>query len=239
MPAFAAATNSLIGAANQWPSHTLKLIKPVSLTLLYLAIWGFLLWLVVRLAGTVLRCVAGLFSRTDEEEEKYFAQVRKVLDERGWGRHQDCPSLTELIKSVHYEQRSTQRKLKRYKWMGAVLLIAIPIVSALVSVSANAGKELFDWTKTVAWLSLLLTLMTVVNSALRPSERFRRLCRLGIAMQRAKSDLLLDLEALPASCATAAAGSHVTGTNPPLGAGAKPQHGKAPSATGGGSKPEP
>jgi len=60
--------------------------------------------------------------------------------------------------------------------------------------AADQKSELLPLHSYVLYLSLSLTLLTILNSIFRPGERFREACLLGIKIAHFKSELLTALE---------------------------------------------
>jgi hypothetical protein len=125
-------------------------------------------------------------------------EVTRVLERR---KHPaDLPVLDELVESYRLNDRNNSLKITRYKVSGAVLLLAIPIISSTVSFAVNM-TDTAHFQAPVSWLrgsvpllSLVLTLLTVLNSVLKPSARFSRCCRIGVELFHWRCALLEDLE---------------------------------------------
>lgn len=120
--------------------------------------------------------------------------VRSVLKERGYAKQ--CHALEALAQAVDENRRYALNKVRFYKWSGFFLLTFIPIISALLSVlvgisdhDGNVPPETF-----VFWLSLALTLFTILNSIFAPSKRFNEACRIGIGIQGFMVDFMIELE---------------------------------------------
>ena len=75
------------------------------------------------------------------------------------------------------------------------MLLGIPIVSTLLSVLIGTGPNTVMSTF-IEPLSVGLTLATVISATIKPAEHFRRLCKLGVHIDKLRSELLLDLEGL-------------------------------------------
>jgi hypothetical protein len=136
---------------------------------------------------------------TDEQE--FLLNAKKILEAKGFTK--DHPALNELIGAIHFDQCSTQRKILWYKWPGLILLVATPLISALISIAiASSGdKNSYLLPPNVLAIalplaSLTLTIMTIFDSAFKPAERFKRACKIGIEIQNFKGQLLADLQQL-------------------------------------------
>jgi hypothetical protein len=131
--------------------------------------------------------------------EIFLSDVYSVLQEKGFKEH--CHHLNALLRTVETNSKLVRTKIRFYKWSGLFLLTSIPLVSALVSVSVGLeGKDATGLGATLKSLSLplslLLTVVTILNSIFRPSERFRQACLLGIGIDAFKANFLVTLERL-------------------------------------------
>lgn len=70
---------------------------------------------------------------------EFSSEAESVLENKGIASNH--PALKELIQASEYDQASVQRKIFWYKWPGVVLLVAIPLISALVSIAVAAGEK--------------------------------------------------------------------------------------------------
>jgi hypothetical protein len=127
---------------------------------------------------------------------KTFTQeVLSVLQDKGYKKH--CRPLDALTRTVEATSRNAARKVRAYKWFGFALLTFIPIISALLSVLVNLESPNPGWlpAKTLLFpLSLSLTLLTILNSVFKPSEKFREACLIGIGIDRFTADFMIELE---------------------------------------------
>jgi hypothetical protein len=166
--------------------------------LLVIAFWIACLCLLVLGFRKMVRGVLDCWN-ANPGDAQFLADCQKILKSRQLPT--DCPSLLELINAIGFEQQSVQKKVPWFKWMGFFLLGAIPLLSALMSTAVASGDK-FQWPgleQATLVASLILTVMTIVNSTFKPAERFKELCAIGIGIQKFKSDLLLSLESLPAA----------------------------------------
>ena len=121
-------------------------------------------------------------------------EVVGLLKSKGYDKR--CYPLEEFTKTFALNKKYADRKIFWYKWSGLFLLTAIPLISALLSVSVSATGGRFPWLPEalVFFISLALTLFTILNSIFKPSERFQAACRIGIGMNRFMIDFLVALE---------------------------------------------
>ena len=131
--------------------------------------------------------------------ETFASDAHSVLQHKGY--QEDCHPLNALLETVETNSKLATSKISFYKWSGLFLLTSIPLVSALLSVSV--GLEVKNAIGIAALLkslslplSLILTVVTILNSIFRPSERFRHACILGIRIDSFKTDFLVALERL-------------------------------------------
>lgn len=112
------------------------------------------------------------------------------------------PVLQELVGSFDYNERKIQKKVEDYKLVGHLLLFAIPIFSTLIAFMANASEDVtldprVSWLAgSVPFMSLVLALLTVVNSIVKPAVRFDRCCRIGVDLFHWRCSFLEGLEKL-------------------------------------------
>ena len=113
-------------------------------------------------------------------DESLLDRAETILSEKNYKK--DCYPLRELVCSINFIEKNVSRKVKIFKWFGQGLLILIPIISALLTFTVAAKQETtLPWLKdSMPYLSLVLTLMTILNSIFRPGDRFKEACLLGI-----------------------------------------------------------
>jgi len=129
--------------------------------------------------------------------ETFLSDAISVLQEKGYKKH--CHALDALSRIVETNSNIVIRKIRFYKWSGLFLLTSIPLISALLSVSVGLKDGGATWLETTILslslpLSLLLTIVTILSSIFRPSERFRNACLVGIRIDTFKGELLAALE---------------------------------------------
>ncbi len=141
-------------------------------------------------------------SNRDEKFSELLAQARKVLSDKNYNK--ECFPLQDLIRTIVDAEILVSRKVTIYKWFGLVLLMSIPLVSALLSVLVTQNSDAVPKSKMIfaclsiyaPYLSFLLTLMTIFNSIFKPGERFQSSCFIAIKIKNFRSNLIADLEKL-------------------------------------------
>ena len=134
---------------------------------------------------------------------KLHDEVKGLLERRHY--QTDLPLLQEMISSYNFNDGSVGKKVSRYKVLGLILLLAIPIISTIISFAVNLTDAShavppLAWMKVcVPVLSLALTLLTVLNSVLKPSVRFARSCRIGVELFHWRCGFLEALETVDLS----------------------------------------
>jgi hypothetical protein len=106
--------------------------------------------------------------------------------------------LNDLVRIITEHTENVVKKVKWYKWFGFFLLMAIPLLSAFLSFLINIQKgdgnylvSLAEWT--LPWLSLIVTVLTILNSIFKPAERFSMACHMGIELDVFKRTFLIDM----------------------------------------------
>ncbi len=137
----------------------------------------------------------------DPQQVPFGQEVKSILERRGY--QADLPALNDLTASFKSDHDLILRKVKVYKRIGFVLLLSIPVISTLITFAVgmthhaqSAGPQLEGLKDAVPLLSLFLTLLTVLNSVLKPAARFDRSCRLGLDFFHWRCTFLEDLEKL-------------------------------------------
>ena len=126
--------------------------------------------------------------------------AKAVLERRNY--HTDLPLLKELTDSFNYNHEKVEKKIRNYKAGGFFLLFAIPIVSTVSAFLINVPEEtetpwlLNSLRASLPLLSLILALLTVLNSIVKPAVRFSRCCRIGLDFFHWRSAFLEGLEKL-------------------------------------------
>ena len=146
-----------------------------------------------------------MFEKQAEEFTQLPEKAKKILKEKNYTK--DCYPLDELINVVIATEKNVRSKVFWYKWSGLIFLVSIPLISALLSViitqdsnPATNSSNTFRYLLPIApYLSLGLTLITILNSIFKPSERFRTACFMSIKVSHFRADILADLEKLPSA----------------------------------------
>ena len=93
--------------------------------------------------------------------------------------------LADLKARHEYHRKLVVKKTFIFKWMGYVMVLAIPILSAIWTAMPQFGVA-----ATVLSLSgLFLTILTIINSTLKPQDRFLASTMQAIALEDWKTDL--------------------------------------------------
>lgn len=134
-----------------------------------------------------------------KEKNKHLYHVAKtVLNRRGYDH--DIASLKELTDSFEYNNQKILCKIWWYKVSGYALLITIPIISAILAVALNKGEEIPTLSKGILnvapYLSILLVVLTVLNTAFKPGSRFTVCCGIGLDFFHWRLEFLAGLELL-------------------------------------------
>ena len=142
--------------------------------------------------------------KIDKKLDNLLEKAKKILSDNNYTK--DCYPLDDLFQTVVETESIVGRKVFIYKWFGFFLLVAIPIISTFLSViithnteevSLNNTQNIFEALLPIApYLSLGLTLMTILNSIFKPGERFQAACFMSIKISHFRSDILADLEKL-------------------------------------------
>jgi len=122
-------------------------------------------------------------------------RAKLVLKKKGYT--DDCYPMDDLIGIIEDNHTKTMRKVFFYKWTAVFLLVVIPLLSASLSFAVNRDvAQVFkgDLSPYVPEMSLLLTVFTILNSILKPGERFKQACFIGIKIDHFKSDFIAELE---------------------------------------------
>lgn len=133
-----------------------------------------------------------------EKTEHLYHVAKTVLNRRGYDH--EIPSLKELADSFEYNNQKILCKIWWYKVSGYALLISIPIFSAILAVALNKGEEIPTLSKglldVAPYLSILLVVLTVFNTAFKPESRFTVCCGIGLDFFHWRLEFLEGLELL-------------------------------------------
>lgn len=114
-----------------------------------------------------------------------------------------CYAWECLANSFEHVAGLIDRKIRIYKPFGLSLLVLIPILSAIISALIGVRPEdLPSWLPyqgqgLLFFLSLILTILTILNSLFKPSQRFNQACLLGIDIDRFGISFVAELEMMP------------------------------------------
>ena len=130
-----------------------------------------------------------------------FAQeLATILKRKGFtGETSDYPLLNELAGSYAYNDSRTGRKVEYYKWGGFFLLFAIPLLSTVIAATANGPDDsamLACLKSSIPATTLILAILTTLNSIIRPGQRFNECCRIRLDYFHWKCEFLEGLEKL-------------------------------------------
>jgi hypothetical protein len=79
---------------------------------------------------------------------------------------------SQLIERYREHKKWAENKIKYYKPMGYLLAILIPVLAALIATLFSKDSECLDWKCGAIYFSLLLAFLSILQSTLKPSERF-------------------------------------------------------------------
>jgi hypothetical protein len=131
-------------------------------------------------------------------DDELVVQAKAILQDHGY--QKPCHPLEALARRIQNTERNLSIKIFVYKWTGLSLLVLIPIISTVISLLVAGEKSLvaISPSKWLYGLSCTLTLLTVLNSIFRPSERFKEGCRMGVDFDLIRSYFLAELEEMSA-----------------------------------------
>jgi hypothetical protein len=127
----------------------------------------------------------------DKKDKSFSEEVCEILKRKNYTA--TCYPLFHLTNSIMKNDKFVNNKVTIYKYLALPLLLGIPLISTYLSIVANMkGDEFF--TNSLRYASVILTVMTVVNSIYRPRVRFAKSCKLEIKIEHFKSNFLGTLE---------------------------------------------
>jgi hypothetical protein len=121
-------------------------------------------------------------------------RTTSILVRRGFAG--DFYPLRDLLKAIDDNRAWAVRKVRGYKWSALFVLLAIPLLSAFVSTALGAKEAFASLQPAVAWVSLAVTVLTILNSILKPGERFPAACRVATQIENLADELLAELETI-------------------------------------------
>ncbi|MBN2163617.1 MAG: hypothetical protein JXR25_14860 [Pontiellaceae bacterium] len=128
-------------------------------------------------------------------------QSKRVLISR-YKRIANPELLGAVVGSYDYDHSRVMRKISRYKRFGVFVLLSIPILSTIIASAVNVDpdavkpptlpifKLLHEW---VPVLSLVLAILSTMNSIFKPSSRFAKACEIESALDRWRFQFLKGL----------------------------------------------
>jgi hypothetical protein len=139
-------------------------------------------------------------------EREFIERMEAVLMRNNC--HEDPRELNELAEIIVSDECRARAKVPVYKWMGLTALMLIPIISAVISIATTSqvadanpgqvagGEGWLGIAVALPFLSILLTVLTILNSSFHPAERFSACCQLLIGIDRFKFELVRKLDEL-------------------------------------------
>lgn len=118
-------------------------------------------------------------------------RAKTVLKERGYTK--DFFPLEDLASDIQGNWQNAVRKVRIYKWTAAFVLFGFPLLSACVSLFMPKDGPFAGVSGWVPYLSALLTILAVVNSVMKPGERFPVACKVVMRINEIADLLLEDL----------------------------------------------
>lgn len=131
-----------------------------------------------------------------ESNKSLLARVKLILKKHNY--RNSCYPLYDLAQSVDETINNVIMKIFIYKWTALFLLLMIPIISALLSIliTQELASPFMKLKPTVPYLSVILTLLTILNSIFKPGERFKQVCLMSIKIGHFKSQVQEEIEKL-------------------------------------------
>lgn len=94
-------------------------------------------------------------------------------------------SLSDFQKTIeeryYFHKKNAEKQVRIFKSLGFVFGLVIPILAALVTFSMSSESGILQSFSPV--MGLILTLLTIVNSVMKPDERFVKLRKRFIPRQ--------------------------------------------------------
>lgn len=79
---------------------------------------------------------------------------------------------SQLIQRYYEHKNWAEKKIKWYKPIGYLLAISIPIIAALITALLAKDNECLGWACGATYFSLTLAFLSILQSTLKPNERF-------------------------------------------------------------------
>lgn len=131
---------------------------------------------------------------------RFRTDVVDILNQKKIVEHSHA--LERLIESVSQNQRLALSKVRAYKPFGLILLTVVPLLAALLSALIAAKQMVIPLLPpggiepVEILLSVTLTMLTILNSIFKPSQRFQQACLIGIGIERFTTEFMADLEGM-------------------------------------------
>ena len=93
--------------------------------------------------------------------------------------------LADMKARHEYHKKLVEKKTCIFKWMGYIMILAIPIISAILTAMPQFGVA----ASVLSLSGLFLTILTIINSTLKPQDRFLSSTMQAIALEDWKTDL--------------------------------------------------
>ena len=141
----------------------------------------------------------GCASETAERWTSQFqTDVNGILETKGFVGH--CYAMERLIRSVDDNSKCADRKVSVYKPMAILLLTITPLLSAtlclLIGASADTLSMLHVGSQAAFFISVILTVCTILISLFMPGQRFQKACHIGVGLDQFRIRFLAELEKL-------------------------------------------
>jgi len=122
--------------------------------------------------------------------------IELILREKGY--RDSWRPLKDMAEEVESLRANLNGKVLWVKWTGLILLVLVPIGSAIVTSLTSLKNPSSYYGFTAAEIaSFILTVLTILNSIFRPRDRFRKCCNLELDLDNIEHNVLLELENLP------------------------------------------
>lgn len=95
-----------------------------------------------------------------------------------------------ILKRYLFHRYSAQKAHHSYEALSQILNILIPVLSAIITATTEFNLKYF-------WLlGLSLTIITILNSLLKPTEKFTKFAQLRVSLQEWEVDFSIKLSAI-------------------------------------------
>lgn len=100
--------------------------------------------------------------------------------------------VSDLIDRHHFHTGLAKDLNRRYKLLSPILLVFIPIYSAILSFLTTGIVS----ARVLGWCALLLTVATILNSIVRPDEKFVSSANVLVQLKDWETDMALTLSVI-------------------------------------------